>query len=74
MAIVLNIRLCAEGNAVSTIDKVPRMLFYLKRSFEALVLSIFLPLCSFFVRKHFEYASKTFPPVLSHGAEELEKV
>ncbi len=50
------------------------MLFYLKRSFAALTLSIFLPLYKTIIRPHMEYAIQAAHPILCHDAEALEKV
>ncbi len=50
------------------------MLFYLKRSFSAINLSIFLPLYKTFIRPHLEYAIQATLPILGRDSEALEKV
>ncbi len=49
------------------------MLFYLKRSFAALIPCIFLPLYNF-IRPHLEYSIQATHPILCCYAEALEKV
>ncbi len=53
LGIVLNIRLSAEDNVVSTTNKVLRVVFYLIRPFAILTPTIFPPI---FIRPQLEYA------------------
>ncbi len=50
------------------------MLFYLKRSFAALIPSIFLQLHKTFIRRHLEHAIQPTHPILRRDAKALEKV
>ncbi len=74
LGIVLNTRLSAEDNIVSAANKACRMLFYLKRSFVALIPKLFLPLYKTFIRLHLEYVIQDTHPTLCRDAEVLEKV
>ncbi len=56
LRIILNTRVSAEDNVVSTANKACRVLIYLKRPFVAPTSSICLPLYTIFVQAHLEHA------------------
>ncbi len=69
LGIILNTRLSAEDNVVSSANKALGMLFYLKRSFAALTLSIFLPLYKTSIRPNLEYDIQATHPIQCRDAE-----
>ncbi len=74
LGLLLNTGCRTDDNVAGATKKARGMVFHLKRSFAALIPSIFLPLYKAFIRPHLENAIQVSSPILPRDCQVLESV
>ncbi len=75
LGLLLNTGFSADDSVALATNKAHGMVFFnLKRTFAALIPSIFLPLYKAFIRPHLEYAIQASASILSRDCQALESV